>query len=300
MKQARACAFGLIWQADISLDQFAPCRDDLLPADVIIRETSELAEREHVAAINRGFVYKDGFRFGWDGEVVVDMVGGNQISYYPGPGWGGALPPSFYSTVAALTMAWRGAIPFHACAVELEGKAILICGATGQGKSTLAAALVSHGARFIGDDLSVVDWCDDQGCFVVQPGRATIRLYPSTAAWLNPVRIEHVPDDPRGKVLAFPAPASSVKATPLAGLLRLGTRIDPVPLAVHAAVLGAQLFRPNWLSQLPGNPAMQQKLRALAVTTRIVRMRSNPVSDKATGDDLALRALAIITGHILH
>ena len=49
------------------------------------------------------------------------------------------MPAAFYSTVAALTLAWRGALPCHASAVEIDGRAILIAGPSGAGKSTLCA-----------------------------------------------------------------------------------------------------------------------------------------------------------------
>ncbi|MEY2926051.1 MAG: hypothetical protein RL367_528, partial [Pseudomonadota bacterium] len=200
--------------------------------------------------------------------------------------------------VAALLLAWRGAIPFHACAVEIDGKAILISGATGAGKSTLTAALVAQGARFIADDLSVVDWYAAQDCFIVQPGRPALRLYPATAVWINPVRIEPVTDDPRGKILATPARQAS-SAVPVAGLIRLGAREDPVPLAIQAAVLQAQLFRPKWLAQLPHHTELQQKLRALAVAMRIARMTPPIMNGTIASAAFSSRARALIRSAIL-
>lgn len=41
----------------------------------------------------------------------------------------------------------------HASAVTIDGRCVLLAGATGSGKSTLTAALVAHGARYLGDDL---------------------------------------------------------------------------------------------------------------------------------------------------
>jgi hypothetical protein len=41
----------------------------------------------------------------------------------------------------------------HASAVETGGRAVVLAGASGSGKSTLTAALVAHGAAYLGDDL---------------------------------------------------------------------------------------------------------------------------------------------------
>ena len=51
-----------------------------------------------------------------------------------------------------------GAIPLHASAVAIEGRAIVLVGGSGLGKSTLAAALCDHsGASLLGDDAVVIE-----------------------------------------------------------------------------------------------------------------------------------------------
>lgn len=46
----------------------------------------------------------------------------------------------------------EGKLALHGAAVELEGRAVLLLGRSGQGKSTLAAALCARGARLLSDD----------------------------------------------------------------------------------------------------------------------------------------------------
>jgi serine kinase of HPr protein (carbohydrate metabolism regulator) len=54
---------------------------------------------------------------------------------------------------APLMLASRALLPFHASTVTIDGRAVLIAGPAGAGKSTLAAALTALGARWLADDL---------------------------------------------------------------------------------------------------------------------------------------------------
>ncbi len=51
---------------------------------------------------------------------------------------------------------------FHASAVAMQGRAALILGRSGSGKSSLALALMAHGAALIADDLALVTATDGQ------------------------------------------------------------------------------------------------------------------------------------------
>ncbi len=44
----------------------------------------------------------------------------------------------------------------HACAVDYQGKGVLILGPTGSGKSSLALQLMAHGAQLVSDDRTMV------------------------------------------------------------------------------------------------------------------------------------------------
>lgn len=47
----------------------------------------------------------------------------------------------------------RGALTLHSSAVQVGDSAVAFCGETGSGKSTMAAWMLVHGARLVGDDL---------------------------------------------------------------------------------------------------------------------------------------------------
>jgi hypothetical protein len=101
----------------------------------------------------------------------------------------GALPdaePAYtylISQVISVALLKRNIESFHASAVAHDGKAIVLLGESGRGKSTLTAALLQHGAKLITDDLLVLRSHGDD--YVAVPGAFRIKLEPATAARLG-------------------------------------------------------------------------------------------------------------------
>lgn len=114
----------------------------------------------------------------------------------------------------AVHLMLRHRLVLHASAVQLDGHAVAFVGASGMGKSTLAAALCEHGCGLVADDVLRVD--TDGGCgALAHPGSTESRL-----------RIA-------ARELADAAPPSAVRPT-ADGRLALRPRIrarEPLPLA---------------------------------------------------------------------
>jgi hypothetical protein len=70
----------------------------------------------------------------------------------------------------------QGRLPLHASAVGMEGAAIALCGHSGVGKSTLAAALHRRGLPVLCDDVGVVVLNAD-GEVLFYPGFPRIKLW---------------------------------------------------------------------------------------------------------------------------
>ncbi len=297
----RASAFGLMWESDIALDGFDPvCAardDDAQPADVRVARTAMLANRGAGRPVNLGWVYPNGVRLTWRDEVAFDMIGGDRIDYLPGPGWRGALPPAFYSTVAALTLAWRGTIPLHACTVEVDGYAVLIAGRSGAGKSSLTAGLLRVGARLVADDLSAV--CVKGARVTALRGRPTMRQHREMAAVIDADLRAPIADDPRDKWLVRPRARSHEQALPLAGLLALSERNDTLDIAARIALLGTHLFRPRWLAAMPGHARRRRDLLAIAALP-VESFPAIATFDPQDQQPRAERALARIRTMIAH
>jgi hypothetical protein len=293
----RAAAFGLCWHSDVplapSFDERAPCDT----ADVRIYPIAQLPDRGPGACVRRGLVFADGIRFVAGQVATFDMIGGDRIAYCPGPDWRGALPAAFFGSVTALTLAWRGAVPFHACAVELAGRAILIAGPSGTGKSSLTAGLTMLGARFVADDLSVVTV--SAGAGRVFPGRTTMRLHAAAAALIDSVQSRPVPGDPRGKWLVQPRARASAASLPLAGMLVLGARTGATAPLARVPLLHAQLFRPFWLAALPGHRDLLTTLIGSASDLPVVGFPAITAYDPPHQASRARDALALIEACLL-
>lgn len=268
----RARCFGIDWAADVALPQFDAVDSPATQPDVEIRRVERLPDRVPITQIGRGHVYRDGFRFSWMESVVFDAYAGARIDYLPGASWRGIMPAAFYSTVAALVVASRGDIPFHATALELDGRAILLAGAGGAGKSTLAAELLTVGAKLIGDDLTVLRRSQTDDTFGVMRGRPAMRLHPLTAEEIDGTHREAVPEDPRGKILVRPVQRVGDRTYPLAALVMLSDGTGAVSPTEALHLLPPLLFRPRWMSVLPGLGRRQAHLLELASQLRVMRL----------------------------
>ena len=84
----------------------------------------------------------------------------------------------------------RGVLPIHACSVEVDGGAIAFAGASGMGKSTLAATFHRRGFRLLADDVTPVELSD--GAIRFLPGLRRIRLWGDSmqaAGWDPTIKI---------------------------------------------------------------------------------------------------------------
>jgi hypothetical protein len=159
----------------------------------------------------------------------------------------------------------RGELPLHATTVlppNGDG-AVAICGSSGMGKSTLAAALVRQGWSLISDDLTRITWADRTP--LVWPCRTGIKLMPDAAARLG-LTLESLERAAAGKVLMPAAtPPGSVR---LSCVITLGN--DPSPSwrvlegTAALAMLTQQTFRLHYVA------ALGMVAQHFQMTTRLV------------------------------
>lgn len=160
------------------------------------------------------------------------------VTVYPHPGVDrGLLTVLAAGTLLAVHLMLRHELVLHSSAVQRDGHAVAFVGASGMGKSTLAAALCGTGCSLVADDVVRID-ATDTPVMRVHPGSTESRLRLSA----------------RG--LADTAPAGAVHPTADGRLaLRPRSRADgPLPLAAcvvprpsrEAADASVNRLAPTW------------------------------------------------------
>lgn len=157
--------FLLSIHSEIELPYLPPGGPD---ADVIIRlgsvsQTRPSGSVKEEIAINDlagTFLIKQGR------EIVVDPVPGADPAL---------LQVLLAGRMMAFLLRQRGWLPLHASGVLLGGKAVLFLGASGAGKSTVAAAFHARGHQVITDDVGPVRMAEGGEC-VLRPAGPVLRL----------------------------------------------------------------------------------------------------------------------------
>lgn len=227
-------------------------------------------------------ICRDGARMAWGEEALFDLFCDARgqpalVRYRPGTDWTGAMPSGFYATLAALAAAWRGDMPLHASAVAWRGRAVLIAGPAGAGKSTSLAAMLAAGARLIGDDLTVMtgqgDAAGDTAAAdmagtgaMIRRGRPGVRLHPDTLPLVTLAQPPQPADDASGKWIARPANGWPDDATPFGAMLLLGERDQRLSPITAAAAVHSLVFRRRLQAGIPGFGAAMAGMMRLAAT----------------------------------
>lgn len=146
--------------------------------------------------------------YGRDGRFSVHMDGVGWFGIHPDTSTI-TVPPTPYRAwleavmwglPVALLVLSRGGLFFHASAVEIDGRAVILTGPSRHGKTTLAAVLDAAGYRLLTEDLLR---CALGRPTVVYPGPAMLRLRKDVAQWLAVPGAERVAEDAEKVYLAL-------------------------------------------------------------------------------------------------
>lgn len=156
---------------------------EMLPADdAMVLDTSPLIEEgEPGTRVERSradsgtyvFEFLDGSRF------RIEDGGRRVTAQSPTPE---DMATYFLGPILAFVVRLRGRLSLHAAAVAIDGRAILITGMAGAGKSTTTAAFLARGLALLTDDVAVIDWRSGEPHVV--PGYPRVRLWDDSAALL--------------------------------------------------------------------------------------------------------------------
>jgi hypothetical protein len=209
------------------------------------------------------------------GETVIDATGtggSGRLGQAEVERWQRLLIAQALPFAAVL----RGLEAFHASGVVLGGRAVLLAGASGSGKSSLALALRRRGAEFLADDVVAVGADGEgDGAVLAHPGPPVAALDTAEVA-----RLRSAQSGDEGPILGRSSRETMIAVATLAEATRLGAvfvlerRTEPIvptfePLA-DARPLLASTF--NLLLRDPGRLARLLDLCALISRGRCERL----------------------------
>jgi hypothetical protein len=132
-------------------------------------------DKPRCGRLGAGFVY----RFDGTADFCVAPGGTSVEAFFPRGAEPWAIEFALSRGVLPRVLHLRGTTCLHASAVLLAGEVVAFCGASGTGKSTIAAALATRGCALVTDDVLPLPM--NSSGILAGSGLPEIRLYPAAA-----------------------------------------------------------------------------------------------------------------------
>lgn len=210
------------------------------------------------------------------GVMRMAMRGGHSLTYAPAPtADDGDLALFLGGTGFGALMQQRGEVVLHASAVRVGDGAVLFCGESGAGKSTIAAALNKIGHAMVADDFCVLRF-DQQGTARVYPDGRRHKLWQTA---LQGLEIEERRGEAvQGRMEKFFVEPQAVQAEPLPvmAIYELAVAGEPSAIAGSAfdmvRIVRANAYRPALVGLMRQQQLLFQAATNLAVKTKCFRL----------------------------
>ena len=170
-------AFGLNIESDIECPELVSVQDENV-ADVQIRFGSVPDSLEEPKKIGVRFQAKPNhFLLRVDHIAKFLVSNGNQIIIHKFSGVRDKDIRLFLlGSAVGASLHQRGMLPIHASAIKIKDKCVVFCGASGNGKSTIAMECIERGYDLHADDICVISVSKEE-MPMVYPGYPQIKLW---------------------------------------------------------------------------------------------------------------------------
>lgn len=284
----RICGFGVA--SDIALADATPAPTG--PADVTIclgdvpASLPDARETEATFQVGPGRML-----FAVPGIARFLIEAGREIVVAPAADLGD-VAAFVTGNVFGMLLQQRGLFVMRGAAVEVNDRAVLLCGASGVGKSTLLALLAKRGNTILCDELGIVD--TGEGRPVVRPDGLTPKLWENSIAHLALQDSKGSAVRPNLKKYLVPFPAGD-RTLPLGALYNLQTThlqsdhgIDGINIVDSANLIRMNIFKPRLIEAFAAVPSLFQGTAAIAANARVFvcRYSYSPASLAGTADAL--------------
>ena len=176
-----------------------------------------------------------------DGVARILVAGGRRITVASNAGVAPRLLRlHLLGSAMGAVLQQRGRLPLHANAIAGRGGVVLVCGRSGSGKSTTAAALDLQGYPILSDDVCALEIAPET--VNLHPSYPQLKLWESTLNDLNlPIEgLEHIGDH-RRKFLRPVQSGFHTRPTPVKALVWLVETTERPSVALES-LQGAQRF----------------------------------------------------------
>ncbi len=196
--------YGLRVAVNLELPCLQPVAGDIRSADITVMMGDIPAEVDTGSSIAEKMLYQDPPLGNEPSYLeVVRSRGGQYYRWYYSPGidfvinrecslvwckWKHAglqdhAIISLTGAVLGFILRMRGNVCLHASGIVCEEQAFALCGVSGAGKSSLAAAFATSGFRILTDDIMPLSYRD--GVLMATPGYPRINLYPDSHKYIE-------------------------------------------------------------------------------------------------------------------
>ena len=235
-----------------------------LAAGVQLESGVDVSDREVLIWVRDGgrILVRDGR------EIIVDLQAGV----------GRNLQPFILGTGLAAACLQKGLLSLHASAVGRAGESIAFAGASGAGKSTMAAAMIARGYDHLSDDLSVLRL----------PGKGRAELYssvPLVKLWPDSASAVGLDDrDAKSELswhakLMFDMPAAAASSSTRLAAIYFLEREDRADIVIERLVghyalsaLAREIYRRAWLTPMGRLEEVLQQVAQLSRRTPCFRV----------------------------
>lgn len=287
-------AYGLQIESELALPELCP--GSATPDVVVRRRDSDSqpacpgnepvvveAERGHFLYRVAGlatYVVRDGR------EVSIDAVAGCNEEH---------LRAYFLGCVLGALLYQRKFLVLHASSVQTPRGAVVFSGQSGDGKSTLAAALMQRGYAMLTDDVTAIE-INEGGVAMAQSGIPASRLWTDSAA-----RLQYPMDGAERSRISYekfilPASKFCSEAQPVHAVYfltpqpRSDVSIQPIDGADRIAYIANGTYLPSYVAALGTEATHFSRALSLAKSAKFGRIRRP--SNAFLLDELADRVLA--------
>lgn len=218
------------------------------------------------------------------GRYLVGFGGVGEIRY-------ALAPEGDERSLAHFLLSWAfpallhsyGWLPLHASAVETSQGAVVLCGAAGVGKSTLAAAFHKRGCRLVADDMVVIR-PDESGRLHVLAGSPVIHLWKLALRQVYGAEVDE-PEALRPRLPKYALPVGEQfcdHALPLAQVYALNTiergepQVKPIPDAYKLPMLMQLVVQRQVAADMGKTAALWQAIAQVTEQASIRALRLLP------------------------